>query len=77
MAVIWLFFLQLEERIDSLSKEARSYKNSHEAAVLTVNQLREELKQVCIADLSIKPYFGFSKKCVVVKHFLLEVPSIF
>ena len=41
-----LLKLQLEERIDSLSKEARSHRNSLEASQLTVGELREGLKQV-------------------------------
>lgn len=37
--------LQLEERIDSLSKECRASKSSLNAANILINELREELQQ--------------------------------
>ena len=42
------FFLcyQLEERIDTLSKEARAQKSSAEASQILISELREELTQV-------------------------------
>ena len=43
-----LCMLQLEERIDTLSKEARAHKTATEAAQLLIGELREELQQVCV-----------------------------
>lgn len=40
------FYLQLEERIDTLSKEGRAKKSSAEAAQIQISELREELQQV-------------------------------
>ena len=37
----------MEERIDTLSKEARAHKTATEAAQLMIGVLREELQQVC------------------------------
>ena len=39
------FNLQLEERIDTLSKECRAKKSSAEAAQIQISELREELQQ--------------------------------
>jgi hypothetical protein len=39
------FYLQLEERIDTLSKEARAHKTATEVAQLLIAELREELQQ--------------------------------
>ena len=51
--------MQLEERIDSLSKEARAHKTSNEAAQMLITELREELKQVKELDLFINSFCGF------------------
>ena len=40
--------MQLEERIDTLSKEARAHKTATESAQLLIKELREELQQVWI-----------------------------
>ncbi len=48
LLVLFSQYLQLEERIDSLSKEARAHKAAAEAGQMTVHELREELKQVCL-----------------------------
>ena len=48
---------QLEERIDTLSKEARAHKTATEAAQLLIGELREELKQV-YAHAGYKLHFG-------------------
>ena len=50
--------IQLEERIDTLSKEARAHKTATEAAQLQIAELREELKQVRIIHMAYKLYFG-------------------
>lgn len=39
---------QLEERIDTLSKEARAQKTSAEASQILISELREELTQVSV-----------------------------
>ena len=45
----FLFLLsQLEERIDTLSKEARAHKSSSEASQILISELREELTQVSV-----------------------------
>ena len=41
-----LLCFQLEERIDTLSKESRAHKTATEAAQLLIRELREELQQV-------------------------------
>ena len=43
-----LFFVQLEERIDTLSKEGRAHKTSSDAAQQLIGELREELQQVML-----------------------------
>ena len=47
-AIHYSFYLQLEERIDTLSKEARAHKTATESAQLLIAELREELQQVWI-----------------------------
>ena len=45
--------MQLEERIDTLSKEARAQKTSAEASHMLTNEVKEELLQVCIIILVV------------------------
>ncbi len=40
------FLLQLEERIDTLSKECRAHKTSADLSQLMLKEVREELQQV-------------------------------
>ena len=42
---------QLEEKVDSLSKEARKYQNDAEAARATISQLSLELQQVQCVEM--------------------------
>ena len=42
----FLLSLQLEERIDTLSKEGRASKSSIEAGHMQIRELKEELQQV-------------------------------
>ena len=42
--------MQLEERIDTLSKENKALKTTAEATQVLIKDLREELQQVCILE---------------------------
>ena len=82
VSLVWLdlpFYLQLEERIDTLSKECRAKKSSAEAAQIQISELREELQQAsttlrhravylsdCVSTyiLSYKGICAFSKRAV-------------
>ena len=44
--MLFTSFIQLEERIDTLSKEGRSHKTGKEAANILISEIREELQQV-------------------------------
>ena len=48
-----LFFVQLEERIDTLSKEGRAQKTSSDAAQQLIGELREELQQVNVVNAAV------------------------
>ena len=49
----FLDLLQLEERIDTLSKEGRTHKTGREAANILIAEMREELQQVISGDVNI------------------------
>lgn len=46
-------FLQLEERIDTLSKEGRTHKSGKEAANILIAEIQEELQQVISGIVNI------------------------
>lgn len=54
--------LQLEERIDTLSKEARAHKTATEAAQILIGELREELQQVDAAVRYLIKYISGSTR---------------
>lgn len=59
-----ILFLQLEERIDTLSKEARAHKTATEAAQILIGELREELQQVSSVRSSYKVHLSLNASAV-------------
>lgn len=53
-----LHYRQLEERIDTLSKEARAHKSQAGAANLLISELKEELQQVLSVSTPVRVYWG-------------------
>ncbi len=54
--------MQLEERIDTLSKECRAHKTSADLSQLMLKEVREELQQVSNQNLMIIPVNKYPNK---------------